>query len=52
MRRVKIERKVALRGTERDRRYVVLPLDARDPAIVRAKHLLRIHHGSRTSTGS
>jgi hypothetical protein len=52
MRRVKIERKLALRGTDRDRRYVVLPLDARDTAIVRAKQLLRIHHGSRSATGS
>ena len=51
MRRVKIERKVALRRTDRDR-YVVLPLDARDPAIVRAKQLLRIHHGSQWAAGS
>ena len=51
MRRVKIERKVALRGTDRDR-YVVRPLDARDPAIVRAKQLLRIHNGARSATGS
>lgn len=51
MRRVKIEQKVAPRGTDRDR-YVVLPLDARDPAIVRAKQLLRIHHGSRSATES
>jgi hypothetical protein len=51
MRRVKIERKVTLRGTDRDRN-VVLPLDARDPAIVRAKQLPRIHHGARSATGS
>jgi hypothetical protein len=51
MRRVRIERKLALRGTNRDR-YVVLPLDARDAAVVRAKQLLRIHHGARSATGS
>jgi hypothetical protein len=51
MRRVKTERRLERRETDRDR-YVVLPLDARDPAIVRAKQLLCIHHGSRSATRS
>jgi hypothetical protein len=50
MQRIRIERKVLPRG-DRDR-YASLPLDPRDPDILRAKQLLRREHGGRATPGS
>ena len=50
MQRITIERKVYLRD-DRDR-YAVLPLDPRDPDIVRAKQLVRRGVISEASPGS
>jgi hypothetical protein len=41
MRRILIEAKRASLSSPRRDRYPILPLDARDPAILRAKRLLR-----------
>jgi hypothetical protein len=41
MRRIRIEAKRTSSSVRRRDRYLVLPLDARDPAILRAKRLLR-----------
>ena len=44
MQQIRIERKAPFR--ERRDRYAVLPLDPRDPDILRAKQLLRrVHQG-------
>jgi hypothetical protein len=41
MQRIQIATKRTTRSAPRRDRYPVLPLDARDPAILRAKRLLR-----------
>jgi hypothetical protein len=52
MRRIQIEVKRTGTSVSRRDRNPVLPLDARDPAILRAKRLLReAHHGPGTAIG-
>lgn len=50
MQRIRIERKASVRIDRH--RYEVLPLDLRDPDILRAKLLLDRHPRSSTSPGS
>jgi hypothetical protein len=49
MQHIRIERKAPVR-IERDR-YVALPLDPRDPDILRAKHLLDLQRSSASRKG-
>jgi hypothetical protein len=41
MQRIRIDRKEVVRPRDARERYSVLPLDPRDPAILRAKQLVR-----------